>query len=684
MLRVGVDIGGTFTDFAAWRDGAAAPRDVVTFKVSSTPPDFAVGFKAGFSEILNRAEHDRHEDILVIHGTTISTNTVIERTGAAVALLTTSGMRDVLELQRLKLSRRIDMMALRTPPLVPRQLVYEIDERLYADGTVCRPIDLDGAVAAATRAAEAGAGCIAVAFMHSYRNPAHEIAAREAIAAALPGIDVSLSSETWPRIGEYERAVVSVLNAYVKPKMDAYVVEIERYLADTLPDARLFITRSNGGAMAAAEARNFPVQTLLSGPASGVTAACFLGRAHEGEKFLTLDMGGTSTDLSLITDGRPTISNDAEVGDFPLMMPVTGIEAIGAGGGSIARMDGPVLQVGPQSAGANPGPACFGRGGVQPTLTDAYLLSGYIDPANFLGGRLDLDVGAAADAMRPIAEALGCDAAAAAEACIAVATSNMVARVLPYLARNGVDPDDLTLVACGGAGALHGPLLAAESSIGRILVPTVPSVFCAFGGLVSELVNDVVVSVQGTAVTPDSLTDRYAELEAEALAWLAAQVAADSLTGTLIEHWAEMRYRGQSFELNVALPSDAVRDGDLATLAAVFHVEHERLYSHADTAAEVEFVELRVRILGALATPRLAERPAATTDVDAALKGHRALRFGGEARADAPVYDRQALAPGHRIAGPAVIDQNDTTILVPPGFAAEVAPLGDIVMRREA
>jgi N-methylhydantoinase A len=684
MLRIGVDIGGTFTDFAAWRDDGPGQAGLVSFKVSSTPPGFADGFKTGFEEVLHRVRYENDEDVLVVHGTTISTNTVIERSGAAVALMTTKGFRDILELKRLKLSRRIDMMATRTPPLVPRQRVFEIDERLLADGNVRQPIDLDDVAQAASAAVSAGAQCIAVAFLHSFSNPAHELAARDAIQNVMPEIDVTISSEIWPRIGEYERATVSVLNAYVKPKMDDYMAEIETYLAERLPSARLFITRSNGGAMAASEARRYPVQTLLSGPASGVTAACFLGQSLSGQKLLTMDMGGTSTDLSLIVDGRPTISNAAEVGDFPLMMPVTGIEAIGAGGGSIAWMDGPLLRIGPQSAGADPGPACFGKGGTQPTLSDAYLLSGYIDPANFLGGRLSLDIDAAENAMQGVASALDLDVAAASEACVTVATSNMVARVLPYLARYGVDPEDLTLVVCGGAGALHGPLLAAEVGIGQVLVPTAPSVFCAFGGLVSEIVNDSAVSVQGTLVSSESLVEDLNRLEAEARSWLSAQISEDLLTGVRIEHWAEMRYRGQSFELNVHLPKTAVRGGDMGALAGVFHTEHERLYAHADPTADVEYVDLRVRIHGALVTPEREFVVATQTPIDSAQKGQRSLRFGGKIFDDAPIYDRALLGPGHHIAGPAIIDQDDTTILIPPGFVAEVEPSLDIVMRREA
>ena len=683
MLRIGVDIGGTFTDFVAWRDGDSNQTDLTSFKTSSTPPNFADGFKKGFEEILDRVEFKNDEEILVVHGTTISTNTVIERSADAVALMTTRGFRDILELKRLKLSRRIDMMATRTPPLVPRQLVFEIEERLLADGSVRQPINLDSVKKATQAAISEGIQCIAVAFLHSFRNPAHELAACETIRNVAPEIDVSMSSDIWPKIGEYERATVSVLNAYVKPKMNAYMSDIETYLAERLPSARLFITRSNGGAMAASEARRYPVQTLLSGPASGVTAACFLGRSLAAEKLLSMDMGGTSTDLSLIIDGRPTISNAAEVGDFPLMMPVTGIEAIGAGGGSVAWMDGPLLRVGPQSAGANPGPACFGKGGSQPTLSDAYLLAGYIDPANFLGGRLSLDIDAAENTMQVIASALKLDLAAAAEACITVATSNMVARVLPYLARYGIDPEDLTLVVCGGAGALHGPLLASEVGIGKVLVPALPSVFCAFGGLVSEVVNDIAISVQGTLVNPESLIKGFTRMEHDAQSWLSAQVSKDLLTGVRIEHWAEMRYRGQSFELHVHLPEAAARQGDMDALAHVFHAEHERLYAHADQTAEVEYIELRVRIHGAIATPEGACAETTKTPIDSAKKSQRSLRFGSKTYNDAPIYDRAYLAPGHHIVGPAIIDQSDTTILIPPKFVADVQPSLNIIMRRE-
>lgn len=680
LLRIGVDIGGTFTDFAVWRGEGEKTRALLTFKVPSTPPDFATGFRNGFEMMLERLQPEPGEPVFVMHGTTVSTNTVIERNGPPIALITTEGFRDLLELQRLRLRRPLNLYETRLKPLIPRDMVFAVPERLNGDGSERAALDLEAVRQAARAAKAAGAEGIAVAFLHSFRNPVHEIAAREAIAEIMPEMEVSLSSAIWPRIGEYERAVVCLLNTYVKTKMAAYIGEIERYLESRVPGARLFVTRSNGGAMAAEEARRAPVHTLLSGPASGVTAVQFLGRQLGRGIYLAMDMGGTSTDLSLIRDDRPSISKDAEVGDFPLVMPVTGIEAIGAGGGSIAWMDGKVLRVGPRSAGARPGPACFGHGGTQPTVSDAYVLCGYLSPTRFLGGRMVLDRAAAERAMQPIAEALGTDVTAAAEAVIMVATSNMVASVLPYLARQGVDPEDPVLTLYGGAGALHGPLLAGEVGIRRVVVPGTPSVFCAYGGLVAELVHDVVASVQGAAMMGDRLAKTFDGLEKDARAWLTAQAPAALLTGTRLEYWAEMRYRGQSFQIDVALDAEAVLRGDLTAAEAAFHAEHERLYTHADIDAPVEFVELRLRIQGALPAPGIIGAAGGGGAPEQALIERRALRIGGRMHGDCGIYAREKLAPGCAIAGPAIIEQPDATILVPPGFVAEVAAEGHITL----
>ncbi|RDJ27916.1 hydantoinase/oxoprolinase family protein [Bosea caraganae] len=678
MLRIGVDVGGTFTDFAAWRDD---PATLTTYKVSSTPPNFIDGFKAGFEEIIARIEPRPGESVIVMHGTTVSTNTVIERNGSVLALLVTRGFRDILDLQRFRLNDPIRIDAGRTEPLVPRHLVFEIDERLEPNGSVHTPIDLAQVREAALAAKAQGATSIAIAFLHSYANLDHELAAAQVIADAVPEADVSISSEILPRIGEYERSIACVLNAYVRKRLATYIGEVEAYLGQRLAQTRLFITRSNGGALAAKEARNFPIHTLLSGPASGVTAARFFAAAEPERRFLTMDMGGTSTDMSLILDGRPTITNEAKVGDFPLTMTVTGIEAVGAGGGSVAWLDGTVLRVGPRSAGAWPGPACFGRGGTEPTVTDAYLLCGYIDPDNFLGGRMRLDVAAAGLAFAPLARRLGITIDEAAEACITVASSNMVAKALPYFARHGVDQEELTLVLFGGAGSLHGPLLAHELGINRLLVPRTPSVFCAFGGLVSELVQDMVATVYGSEFDGPSLARRFGDLEQGAETWLAAQAGKSDLVATRTEHWAEMRYLGQFFSLNVLLPPEAVASGDLAAIHGAYHAEHERLYSHADREAQIEILELRVRIAGALPTPAM--DAIALPSQDAGIsQAARSLRFDGTLYQDAPVHDRDTLQVGSRIEGPAIIEQSDTTIFVIPGFVAETQASGDLLMTR--
>ena len=557
--------------------------------------------------------------MLIVHGTTVSTNAVIERSGPPIALLVTEGFRDLLGIARLRVDRPMDLFARRAPPLIPRRMVWEISERILADGSVDRALDPADAVAAARAAQAEGATGLAVCFLHSHRNPAHERLAAEAIRAAVPDLDVVLSHEVWPQAGEYERGSAAVLNAYSRRVMAGYIAEIRSFLAERLPRARLLITKSNGGLMTAAEAERMPIHTLLSGPAAGVAASSALGAMLETANLLTMDMGGTSTDISLIRDGRAMASSDAKVGDFPLMMPVTAIEAIGAGGGSIAWMDGPVLKVGPRSAGARPGPACYGLGGTQPTVSDAYLLCGYLSAEAPLAGGLRLRPDLAEQAIAPLAAALGCDATAAAESIVAVAAANMLAGALPFIARLGVEPGDVALMIYGGAGAIHGPLLAEEMGIRRVVVPRLSAVFCGFGGLVSDLLHDGIRNVHGRA--PDA-AGTFAALRDEGAAWLAEQAPG---TTPEFEHHAEMRYAGQSFEVDTVLPEAA--PDDPAAIAAAFHEEHRRLFGHADPAATTEIIALRVRTRGRLpARPPVRPLEARARDAsDAGRPGSAAL-----------------------------------------------------------
>ena len=674
MIRIGIDIGGTFTDFAVWDGNPGGYTSVAAFKVPSTPPAFAEGVKTGLRQLLDSGGIRRDDPALIVHGTTVSTNAVIERSGAPLALLVTAGFRDILSIARLRFDRPVDLFSSRPPPLIPRRMVFEVEERLLADGSIDTPLKPDEAVRAAQEALAAGATAIAICFLHAYRNPAHERAAAEAIRAALPGVDLVASHEVWPQAQEYERACAALLNAYARQALVGYLDELDRFLAETLPHARLLVTKSNGGVMGAEEAARMPIHTLLSGPAAGVTAAAQLGAMLGERSLLTMDMGGTSTDISLVDDGRIMVSHDGRVGDFPLMMPVTAIEAIGAGGGSIAWLDGPVLKVGPRSAGAVPGPACYGKGGSAPTVSDAYLLCGYLAEDAALAGGLKLWRDHAETAIRPIAAALESDPTEAAESVIAVATSNMLANALPFIARLGLEPRALTLMIYGGAGGIHGPLLAEEIGIGRVVVPRLSSVFCGFGGLVSDLLYDVVRTVHGMALTPTLVRETYAALREQGRDWLASQLG---FIEPRFEHAADVRYAGQSFDVNTPVDEPAAQDGDLAAIGESFHTQHRRLYGHADPDARIEVLSLRLRVRGELPRPAAVPLPARATTVQPARE--RRARFAGTWH-NTPVFRWADLSVGWCTEGAAIVEQETATVVIPPGFTARLGHLGDLIL----
>jgi N-methylhydantoinase A len=682
MLKIGVDIGGTFTDFAVWRDGTDDYQRIDGEKLPTSRPDFARAVIEGLTRIAERQGVRPDDPILVVHGTTVGTNAIIERSEPPVALITTQGYRDILNIARLRLDKPVDLFNRRPTPLVPRALVFEVTERLRADGSTDTALDEDSVVAAIATARAAGAAAIGVCLMHAYRNPVHEARVLEIARSRFPDLDIMASHEIWPQQSEYERAVLTLLNVYVKRLMAGYIAEIDSFLRERLPNARLLVTKSNGGVMSAAEACRRPVHTLLSGPAAGVTAAQALGEWSKAGSILTMDMGGTSTDVSLVQVGRPTVTAQAEVGDFPLFLPVTAIEAMGAGGGSIAWLDGKVLKVGPRSAGSKPGPACYGTGGTAPTLTDAYLLCNYLSPRGLLGGRLPLSRALAEDAMAPISEAALSDAVEAAETCIAVATSNMLAKVLPFLARAGVGAADLTLMIFGGAGGIHGPLLAEEVGIRRILVPRLSSVFCAFGGLVADLVHDGVRSVTGMALDARAMIDAFHDLACSGRSWVETQAArgqAESIDALFL---AEMRYAAQSFTIPVDLTAAVQNSADMAGFAEAFHAEHAKLFGYSSPGAPVRVNELMVRTFGRQAKPRAIAAADAPARI-ATPASHRDLRFHGRWWPDCPVFARHDLDPGWAHAGPALIEQDLATVLVPPGFEARIGSLGDIALIKE-
>ncbi len=676
LLRIGVDIGGTFTDFAIWDGNPAGYPAVRALKLPSTPPDFARAVQRGLELLLADGTLRPDTPLLLVHGTTVSTNAVIERSGPPLALLVTAGFPDILSVARLRLDKPTDLFARRAAPLIPRRAVFEVNERLRADGRVDTPLDPADAIAAARRAVDAGASALAICFLHAYRNPIHEQQAAAAIRSALPELDLVLSHEVWPQQSEYERASATLLNAYARRAMSGYIAELEAWMAQRLPAARLLVTKSNGGVMSAAEATRMPLHTLLSGPAAGVSAAAALGAMLGEPNLLTMDMGGTSTDISLISAGQVMTSNDGRVGDFPIMMPVTAIEAIGAGGGSIAWLDGDalnsVLKVGPRSAGASPGPACYGRGGILPAVSDAYLLCGYLAEDAPLAGELFLRRDLAETAMQPLADRLSRDVTAAAEAVVAVATANMLAGALPFIARLGVAPSELTLMIFGGAGAIHGPLLADEIGIGRVIVPRLSAVFCGFGGLVSDLLYDVVANVHGQPQDDAALEQAYATLGDQGTRWLAAQ-ATDATPQ--FERYADIRYAGQSFDV----PTRVGQAPTAAALAEAFHAEHEKRYGHASPGAPIEIISLRLRVRGILPGPAaIAADPAAKAVPPPAT---RRARFNG-AWHDVPLYAWADLPIGHTAQGPAIVAQETATVVVPPAFRFTVGRFGDLILDR--
>ncbi|MCK1402306.1 hydantoinase/oxoprolinase family protein [Bradyrhizobium sp. 4] len=681
MLRIGIDIGGTFTDFAVWCDEADGYRQIDGQKIPTSRPQFARSVIEGLEAIFERQGVRKNDSVLVVHGTTVGTNAIIERSEPPIALITTQGYRDILNIARLRLDHSMDMFGRRPTPLVPRGMVFEVKERLRGDGSVEIPLDHESVIAAVAEAKKSGAIAIGVCLLHSYRNSVHEEQLLEIARAAFPELDIVASHEVWPQQSEYERAVLTLLNVYVKRLMAGYIGEVDGFLRRRLPNARLLVTKSNGGVMSGTEACRLPVHTLLSGPAAGVTAARTLAEWTRNEKILTMDMGGTSTDVSLVQVGRPTLTAQAEVGDFPLLLPVTAIEAMGAGGGSIIWLDGKVLKVGPRSAGSKPGPACYDMGGTAPTLTDAYLLCNYLSPLGLLGGRLPLSRALAEKAMEPIAEVGGGDVIIAAESCIEIATSNMLAKVLPFLARAGIGPADLTLMIFGGAGGIHGPLLAEEVGIKRILVPRLSSVFCAFGCLAADLVHDAVRSVTGMDLDADKMGRIFDELAKSGRAWVANQAAGGQVKQIDELYLAEMRYAAQSFTIPVDITEALRSHAGMAGFTAAFDAEHEKLFGYANPGAPVAINELLVRTFGRQAKPH------AMTDAKASVKvaatSHRDLRFRGRWWPGCPIFSRSDLAAGWTQLGPTVIEHELATILVPPGFRAEVGALGDILLSKE-
>jgi len=684
-VALGIDIGGTFTDVVMIdrSDGS-----ICTAKVLTTPDDPAAGVLDGIAELLAEAGYDPPEVSQVVHATTLATNLILERKGGPVAYVTTAGFGDILIIgnERKGDAEKYDLFYTKQPPIVPRRRTVDVVERTGADGSVVVPLDDEQARASlADLLAREPVEAVAVCFLHSYANGDHERQVADIIAELNPDLYVAVSSEVWPEYRELPRACTTVMSAYVGPTVTRYIARLDEELAQQGIGARLQIMGSSGGIISAATVARRPVQLVESGPAAGVIAAAHIGRLSGIDNLISFDMGGTTAKAGLVRDGQAAIAHEFFVGGtassgvkqintgYPIKIPVIDLAEVGAGGGSIAYLDsGGALRVGPDSAGAEPGPACYDRGGGQPTVTDADLVLGYLNPNFFLGGRMAIRADLAHAALAEMAEPMGLTPEEAAAGVYEVVNATMAAAVRVVTLERGIDPRDFTLLASGGAAGVHVARLAEEFGITKVVVPANPGVGSAVGLLASDVVTDhvrtqVIDSVDADASVVNAI---YTELEAVAVAEIGAEgFTADEI---VLEREIDVRYRHQSHELTVPL-----HGVNLDEAAAAFNELYEELYGIRQTDP-VEFVNYRVRVVGPVPKPdwstdQVAPQPPVPLS-------YRPAWFGGE-MADTPVYRRHTFLPGPTVAGPAIIEETSSTVVVPEGWTASTDRWLSLVLR---
>jgi len=662
-MRVGADVGGTFTDLVALIDGK-----IHTGKVPSTPdsPDRAV--LRGTEELL--ADLDSPVESFA-HGTTVATNAVLEREWAETALLTTAGFRDALEIGRQTRPDIYDFDATKPEPIVPRNRRFEVDERLDERGRVLEPLD-ENDVREAIDALPESTESVAVSLLFAFENDDHERRVADLLREETD-CSVSRSARVLPEIREYERTLATAMNAALKPVLDSYIGRLERGLAETGIEAPLSVMQSNGAAFTAADARERPVNTLLSGPAAGVGGAAYVAGEAGFEDVLTMDMGGTSCDVSLVTNGEPERTTETEVGDYPVGVPSVDIHAVGSGGGSIAHIDaGGALRVGPESAGAEPGPVCYGRGGECPTTTDAHAVLGRIDPSGFVADAApEADVRAA---FEPIAAELDTDIEGAAQGVLDVANASMARALRVVSVERGRDPRNFALVAFGGAGPLHAPALAAELGVPTVLVPRAAGVLSALGLLAGDYLYDRSVSMvrPWDEIGSEALEAALADLRERGDERLAAADVPERRRS--FERYAALRYRGQSYDLDVPVGDPL----DSESVAKRFHERHRERYGYADPEEPIELVTLRVRARGDVEPPELAGADPGDS-VAAARRETRNVGFE-DGTHETTVYDRAALPAGAAFDGPAVVEGAESTALVRPADSARIDDDGNLVV----
>jgi N-methylhydantoinase A len=668
--RLGVDVGGTFTDLLLFDE---QKKRITLTKVPTTPENQALGIMNAVEQITQQVGIAPDDIKFFIHGTTVATNALLERKGVKTALIVTEGFRDVLHIMRQDRPKLYDFFTRRPEPFVPRHLRFEVPERILYTGQIQRELDERKLQRVVEEIRKQDVKSVAVCLLHSYVNPIHEERIKELLKTECPEVDVSISSEILPEIKEYERMSTTVINAYVLPIVDRYLNLLENQLNQIGIHSTVHVMQSNAGIMPSSLASQKSVCTILSGPAAGVLGGAGLARQAGIENVITVDMGGTSFDICLIPQGGLKFTRESEIGGYALKVPMIDMHTIGAGGGSIAWIDsGGVLKVGPQSAGADPGPVCYGKGGTEPTVTDANLVLDRLNADYFLGGEMEVDKQAAYKAIeKRLAEPLGMSVLEVAEGIIKVVNATMVKGIRFVSVEKGYDPREFSLVCFGGNGPVHAVELAEELGIGRMIIPFAPGVNCAYGLLIADFRHDYVKTwVRKTSeASLKEINALYADLEKTARDRMSGdQIAEENI---IITRSLDMRYCGQGYELEVPVASGEIRKRALESLENTFHKLHKKSYGFSKDEEPTEIVNLRIACLGVVPKPEIGREPLSEEDPKKALKGERDVFLKGRYHKTA-IYDRERLHPGAFITGPAIIEQKDSTTLLFPGNSGRV------------
>jgi N-methylhydantoinase A len=669
--RIGVDSGGTFTDVCLFEDETG---EVVVWKVSSTPDDPSRGITEGVADGIERIGATAAEVSYVGHGTTVATNALIQGRGVKTGLLTTNGFRDLLEIGRQKRPDLYDLQADKPERLVERHLRFGVPERVQADGAVETPLDEEALRAAIRKLKDAGVQSVAVSFLYSFMHAEHEKIAARILAEEFPEAFHSLSHHIAPEFREYERLSTTVVNAYLGPVMQRYVKALSGKLADLGIQVAPQLTQSNGGVISFDAAAEMPVRTVLSGPSTGVVAAQAIGSMTGIDNLITFDMGGTSSDVALLAEGQCRIVSESVVHGYPLKAPMLDIHTVGAGGGSVAYVDtGNHLKVGPRSAGANPGPACYGLGNEEPTVTDANVVLQTQNPEYLLNGRMKIDRSLSVKAVERLAEKLGLGVLETANGILEIVTANMAKAIRVISVQRGHDPRDYALVAFGGAGPVHGVRLARELGMRRMIVPKTPGVLCALGLLMTDLRSDFSATVlhRLDQVDPDTISSIYDDLEKQAAQWFERERidAADRVRTRAID----CRYAGQNYEISVPLPDGPITGATFGAVKEAFETAHRQLYGFVAEGEPVQLVTYRLTASGIVKKAAFKPRMDEGEDSSPAITGKRDVwmkEAGGFT--PATLYDRDLLKSGNVVKGPAIIDQMDSTTVLPTGYVAKV------------